>query len=130
MTVLVDSSVWASFFRGLKGEENIAKALDYLLTGDEAAINEVIKTEVAPIMVAHGEDASLLEAVRCPDLTIDWPAVRDLQVRCLRKGLNKIGIGDLIIALDAVSRDLPLFTLDRHFRLMLKVLPTLKLWPK
>ena len=28
------------------------------------------------------------------------------------------------------SRDEPLFSLDRHFRLMKKVLPALKLWPQ
>lgn len=130
MSVLVDSSVWISYFRGTKGEEDVAKALDYLLSGDEASVNEVIKAEVMPMMTLRGEDASLLEAVRCSALSIDWPAVRALQVKCLRSGLNKIGIGDLVIALDAVSRGEPLFSLDRHFRQMKKVLPALKLWPK
>jgi len=130
MSVLVDSSVWVSFFRGTKGDEAVAGALEYLLSGDEATVNEVIKTEVVPMMVARGEDAVLFDAVRCPELSIDWPAVRDLQVKCLKRGLNKIGIGDLIIALDAVSHNVPLFTLDKHFRLMTKVIPALKLWPK
>jgi len=39
-------------------------------------------------------------------------------------------VSDLVIALDAVSRNVPLFTLDKHFRLMTKVIPALKLWPK
>ena len=130
MSVLVDSTVWISYFRGTKGEERVAEALDYLLSGDEASVNEVIRTEVMPMMTARGEDASLLEAVRCPTLAIDWTAVRALQVKCLRSGLNKGGIGDLVIALDAVSRDEPLFSLDRHFRLIKKVLPALRLWPK
>ena len=130
MSVLVDSTVWISYFRGTKGEEEVAKALDYLLAGDEATVNEVIRTEVMPMMTVRGEDASLLEAVRCPELLIDWSSVRSLQVKCLRNGLSKVGIGDLVIALDAVSRDEPLFSLDRHFRLMKKVLPALKLWPQ
>ena len=130
MSVLVDSTVWISYLRGTKGEERIAEALDYLLSGDEASVNEVIRTEVMPMMTVRGEDASLLEAVRCPALSIDWMAVRALQVKCLRSGLNKVGIGDLVIALDAVSRDEPLFSLDRHFRLIKKVLPALRLWPK
>ena len=130
MSVLVDSTVWTSYFRGTKGEEKVAEALDYLLSGDEASVNEVIRTEVMPMMTVRGEDASLLEAVRCPVLSIDWPSVRALQVKCLRSGLNKVGIGDLVIALDAVSRDEPLFSLDRHFRLIKKVLPALRLWPK
>jgi len=130
MSVLVDSSVWVSFFRGTRGEEEVAKALDYLLSGDEVVINEVIKTEVVPMMVARGEDATLFDAVSCSGLTIDWPAVRDLQVKCLKKGINRIGIGDLVIALDAVSRKVPLFSLDKHFRLIESVLPELKFWPK
>ena len=130
MSILVDSTVWISYFRGTRGEEDVAKALDYLLAGDEASVNEVIRTEVMPMMTVRGEDASLLEAVRCPTLSIDWTAVRALQVKCLRSGLNKVGIGDLVIALDAVSRDEPLFSLDRHFRLVKKVLPALRLWPK
>jgi len=130
MDVLVDSSVWVSFFRATRGEEKIARALDYLLTGDEAVVNEVIKTEVVPMMVAHDEDASLFDAVRCPELTIDWARVRELQVKCLRKGINKVGVTDLIIALDAAQRETPLFTLDKHFRLIAKILPQLKLWPK
>ena len=130
MSVLVDSTVWISYFRGTKGEEKVAEALDYLLSGDEASVNEVIRTEVMPMMTVRGEDASLLEAVRCPVLSIDWPSVRALQVKCLRSGLNKVGIGDLVVALDAVSRYEPLFSLDRHFRLIKKVLPALRLWPK
>ena len=130
MSVLVDSTVWISYFRGTKGEERIAEALDYLLSGDEASVNEVIRTEVMPMMTVRGEDASLLEAVRCSALSIDWMDVRALQVKCLRSGLNKVGIGDLVIALDAVSRDEPLFSLDRHFRLIKKALPALRLWPK
>ena len=130
MSVLVDSTVWISYFRGTKGEEDVARVLDYLLSGDEASVNEVIRTEVMPMMVVRGEDDSLLEAVRCSNLSIDWVAVRALQVKCLRKGLNKIGVGDLVIALDAVKRGEPLFSLDRHFTLIKQVLPELKLWPQ
>lgn len=129
MEVLVDSSAWISFFRGTEGEEDVAKAVDYLLSGDECATNEVIKTEIMPMMTLRNEDASLLEALRCSELIVDWSAVRELQVKCLRAGINKVGIGDLIIALDAVRLKRPLFTLDKHFRLIAKVLPQLTLWP-
>ncbi len=129
MDVLVDSSVWVSFFRGRKGEEKIASALDYLLSGDEAVIDEIVKTEVMPMMVAHHEDATLMDAVRTIPLQIDWKAVRDLQVNCLRKGINKVGVCDLILALNAVQAGVPLFSLDRHFELIKNVLPDLQLWP-
>lgn len=129
MEVLVDSSAWISFFRGTEGEEDVAKAVDYLLSGDECATNEVIKTEIMPMITLRNEDASLLEALRCSELIVDWSAVRELQVKCLRAGINKVGIGDLIIALDAVRLKRPLFTLDKHFRLIAKVLPQLTLWP-
>ncbi|MDO5319488.1 MAG: PIN domain-containing protein [bacterium] len=127
--VLVDSSVWISFFRGTKGEERIAEALDYLLTSDEAVINEAIKSELAPSMIAHDEDATVLDVVRCTVPGIDWESVRQLQVKCLKNGVNKVGLVDLIIARDAIDRKLPLFTIDRHFKLIAEIEPELVLWP-
>lgn len=128
--VLVDSTVWISFFRGTKGEEDVAEALEYLLAGDEAVINEAVKSELAPSMIARGEDASVLDVVRCSSPVIDWEAIRQLQVKCLKNGINKVGLIDLMIARDAIDRQLPLFSLDRHFKLISKIEPELKLWPR
>lgn len=48
----------------------------------------------------------------------------------MRCRIEKLGMTDLVIALDAASRTVPPFTLDRHFGLIAKFLPQLKLWPE
>jgi predicted nucleic acid-binding protein len=39
---------------------------------------------------------------------------------CLRNGINKVGIPDLIIAQNAKQHGVALFTCDRHFLLIAK----------
>ena len=129
--VIVDTTVWIAYFRGSKSDKGIADALDYLLSGDEAVLNEVILSELLPFMRVHGEQdcAEAISAVRSPGLDIDWEGIRTLQETCLRNGINKVGIPDLIIAQQAIQLGIPVFSLDAHFKLMAKCTP-LKLWPK
>ena len=128
--VLVDTSVWVAYFRGRKADRATAEALDYLLSGDEAVVNDVILSELLPFMVVRGEKdcADALSAVHSPAVEIDWKGVRTLQEACLRHGINKVGIPDLIIAQQAMRLGIPLFSLDGHFALMAKYCD-LKLWP-
>lgn len=129
--VLVDTSVWVAYFRGRKADRATAEALDYLLSGDEAIVNDVILSELLPFMKVRGEKAcaDALSVVSSPKLEIDWAGIRTLQEACLRNGINKVGIPDLIIAQQAMSLGLPLFSLDGHFHLMSKCCG-LKLWPR
>lgn len=128
--VLVDTSVWISFFRNHEEEKQIADALDYLLAGDEAIVNDVILAELLPSIIARRETEleELFCALRKPQLETDWKEIIDLQVQCLRAGINKVGLPDLIIAQQAISLDVPLFSMDRHFSLISKIVP-LRLWP-
>ena len=41
-----------------------------------------------------------------------------MQTICLRNGINKVGIPDLLIAQQAQRHRLCLYTLDRHFALL------------
>ena len=129
--VLADTSVWIAYFKGRSEDKRVSDALDYLLSGDEAIVNDVILTELLPAMQARGEmeAADLMGSVRCPSLEIDWSGLRSLQKDCIRAGINKIGIPDLIIAQQSMRLDVPLFSLDKHFELIAKVAP-LRLWPK
>ena len=131
MDVLVDTSVWIAFFRNRRNEAKVCDALDYLLMGDEAVLNEVVLTELLPSIVHRREMeiATCLQSVRKLDLEIDWEDIRSMQVTCLANGINKVGVPDLIIAQQAMRREVPLFSLDGHFRLIAEELP-LKLWPK
>lgn len=130
MDVLVDTSVWIAFFRNQRNAEKVCDALDYLLMGDEAVVNEVVLTELLPSIIHRREMkiATCLQGVRKFDLEIDWADIRNMQVVCLANGINKVGVPDLIIAQQAVRRNVPLFSLDGHFRLIAEKLP-LKLWP-
>ena len=44
--VMVDTSAWVAYFRNEKGDGAVAEAVDYLLAGDEALLNEIILTEL------------------------------------------------------------------------------------
>ena len=129
--VLVDTSVWVSYFRNGKADRRIADAVDYLLAGDEALVNDVMLSELMPFMNVRGEKdcADALTALHAPPIEIDWANIRVMQETCLRNGINKVGLPDLVIAQQAIALGLPLFSLDRHFALMSKPL-NLKLWPK
>ena len=129
--VIVDTTVWIAYFRGSKSDKGIADALDYLLSGDEAVLNEVILSELLPFIRVRGEQdcAEAISAVRSPGLDIDWEGIRTLQETCLRNGINKVGIPDLIIVQQAIRLGIPVFSLDAHFKLMAKCTP-LKLWPQ
>lgn len=129
--VLVDTSVWISYFRGRPEERNIADGLDYLLSGDEVLVNDVVLSELIPAMEMRGEAEAVevMKAIRRPELAVDWEEIRRMQLICLKNGINKVGIPDLMIAWQALLLDVPLFTLDRHFLLMSTPLE-LRLWPK
>ena len=128
--VMVDSSVWVSYFRGGKESDSVADAVDYLLAGDEVVVDEIILTELIPFMRIRGEAEAenALLALTNPPLEIDWSQLRQWQELCLRNGVNKVGIPDLIIAQHAKNMDVPLFSLDCHFPLIAPICG-LKLWP-
>ena len=130
MDVLVDTSVWISFFKGRKEDVKICEALDYLLSGDEAVVNDVILSELLPPIVVRKERRldKCLRSVRKIELSIDWDDIRRMQVVCIANGISKVGIPDLMIAQQAIQNGIPVFSLDGHFRQMAKKLP-LKLWP-
>lgn len=129
--VMVDTSVWVAYFRGGDGTDTIANALDYLLAGDEAVTNEIILTELLPFMrIRREKDAeTALLALPNPEFSINWQELRGLQEKCLRDGVNNVGIPDLAIALHAKNLGVPLFSLDRHFKLIAP-LCGLSLWPE
>ena len=121
MNVLVDSSVWIAYFRG----SDAADRMDWLISEGLVATNDLILAELLPSLLVRGETrlARLLrETVRFP-LTPDWDDVIKLQTGCLRNGINKMGIPDLLIAQHARQHHLCLYTLDRHFTLLSQYIP-------
>ena len=121
MKVLVDSSVWVAYFRGT----GHLAALDWLLEEGLAVTNDLILAELTPPLLVRGERklVRLLHDIRRPPLDPDWEGLVQLQVTCLRHGINKVGIPDLIIAQHAMQNDLSLFSLDKHFSLLSRHVP-------
>jgi len=118
MKVLVDSSVWVAYFRGTAG----VTAVDWLIEEGLIVTNDLILAELTPPLLVRGERklASLLLELERPPLILDWEGIIQLQVTCLRNGINKVGIPDLIIAQHAIQNSLTLYSLDKHFVLLSK----------
>jgi len=121
MKVLVDSSVWVAYFRGT----DELPLVDWLIEEDMVVTNDLILAELTPLLLVHRERrlVGLLHDIERFPLTLDWDGIIQLQVTCLRNGINKVGIPDLVIAQFAMQNNLSLFSLDKHFRLLGKYVP-------
>ena len=111
MSVLVDSSVWIDYFGGT-GEE-----LDYLIGEALVATNELILAELVPAlhMRRQRQLISLLREIPRHPLHIDWESIVEMQIICLRNGLNRVGIPALTMAQHAMQHGLELLSRDTHF---------------
>jgi len=121
MNVLIDSSVWVGYFRGTGNLSTV----DLMIEEDLAVTNDLILAELTPPLLMRGERKliALLNNIESSPLTLDWKGIINLQVICIRNGINKVGIPDLIIAQHAMQNDLVLFSLDKHFSLLSKQVP-------
>lgn len=120
MEVLVDSSVWIDYFRS--GARTTA--LDKLLDDNLAVTNDLVLAELVPYLRVKKQAGviNLLQQIRRLPLQIDWEEIIDLQVLCLKRGSNGIGIPDLIIAQNAKAFGCAIYSLDKHFTLLASVL--------
>jgi len=118
--VLVDTSVWIDYFRGKEG----VAALEALIDDNLVCTNDLILSELVPYLRLQKQTRviGLLEALERMPLGIDWQEIIEMQVKCLRSGANGIGIPDLIIAQNAKAHGCAVYSLDRHFGLMNRVL--------
>ena len=120
MQVLVDSSVWIDYFRGGGNSDR----LDVLIDENILVINDLILAELIPFLKIQNQHEliDLLNFVERLDMNIDWEQIIDFQYKCLRNGINGIGIPDLIIAQNALQNHCEIYSLDQHFKLMKKSL--------
>lgn len=98
--------------------------LDQLLEEDFVCTNDLILTELQPVLMHRGRHDILegLLALEKIPLRIDWQLIREYQLMNLRNGVNKVGIPDLIIIQQVIDEKLSLFSLDKHFKLMQRFL--------
>ncbi len=114
--VLVDSSIWISYFKTGK----YAKALEKLIDANHICVNDVILAELCP-SILHKKERDLnkmLLSIHNTPLSIDWRRIILMQTLNLRNGLNKVGISDLLIAQNTADNRLLLFSEDKHFHAM------------
>ena len=124
MSVLVDTSVWVEYFR----IGNNSEKLDFLIDENLIVINDLILAELIPLLKVRKQRklTSLLLNINRFNLSINWDQIIEYQYKCLKNGLNGVGIPDLIIAQNAKQNNSEIYSLDNHFSLMKDIL-TLKL---
>ena len=120
MSVLVDTSIWIEYFRS----GHCAEKLEYLIDENLIVINDLILAELVPFLKVQNQRkiTELLGSISNLILNIDWNQIIEFQYRCLRNGLNGIGIPDLILAQNAKQHNCEIYSLDNHFKLMKNIL--------
>jgi predicted nucleic acid-binding protein len=113
MRVLVDSSIWIDYFRGAMTDAK----LDFLIEENLVVVNDLILAEIIPALHVRRQTKliALMREIDCPPMRIDWDDLVQMQILCLRHGINKIGLPDLMIAQHAIRNELELYTRDKHF---------------
>jgi predicted nucleic acid-binding protein len=100
MSVLVDTSVWVEYFRS----GNNSEKLDFLIDENLIVTNDLILAELIPFLKVRKQRklTNLLLNINRLNLSISWGQIIEYQYKCLKNGLNGVGIPDLIIAQNAI----------------------------
>lgn len=120
MSVLVDTSVWIDYFRDAKNSTE----LDVLISENLIVTNDIILAELIPFLKVKKQLSvvKLLQEVNRLPMQIDWEEVIEFQLKCLKEGANGVGIPDLIIAQNAKSNNCKIYSLDKYFLLLKKII--------
>ena len=120
MSVLVDTSVWIEYFRNRDSLER----LDFIIDENLVVINDLILAELIPFLKIRKQRKiiELLNNINKLQLNINWDEIIDFQVRCLKKGINRVGIPDLIIAQNAKQNDCEIYSTDKHLKLLKSII--------
>jgi len=120
MQVIVDSSIWIDYFR----DGGKSKRLDFLIDENLVMINDLILAELIPFLKIRNQIQiiSLLKSIDRLDMDIQWDQIIDYQHRCLKNGINGIGLPDLMTVQNAIQNHCSIYSLDQHFKMMEKVI--------
>jgi predicted nucleic acid-binding protein len=120
MSILVDTSIWIEYF----GNGNNSEKLDFLIDENLIVINDLILAELVPFLKVRKQRKiiNLLYNINKLKVSINWDQIIEFQFKCLKNGLNGIGIPDLIVAQNAKQNRCEIYSLDSHFRLMKDIL--------
>ncbi|GBE13438.1 tRNA(fMet)-specific endonuclease VapC [bacterium BMS3Abin13] len=116
MSVLVDTSVWIEYFRS----GNNFEKLDFLIDENLVVTNDLILAELIPFLKIGNQRKiiKLLHNINKLNISIDWGQIAYYQYKCLKSGLNGVGIPDLIIAQNSKQNHCEIYSLDNHFNLL------------
>lgn len=114
MQILIDSSVWIDYFRS----GTHTSKLDTYIDQNLVCTNHLILAELIPFLKVKKQFKviKLLGSLTNITLNINWDNIINLQTTCIQKGINKVGIPDLIILDNVIQNELVLYTLDKHFK--------------
>ncbi len=120
MSIIIDSSVWIEYFRNGNNYEKV----DFLIEENLVVTNDLILTELSPFLKLKKQHKliKLLNNINNATMQIVWEQLIEFQYKCIKNGLNGIGIPDLIIAQNAIQHNCKIYSLDKHFTKMSKVL--------
>jgi len=120
MSVLVDTSIWIEYFKS----GNSSEKLDSLIDENLIVINDLILAELVPSLRVRNQQeiVKLLNSINKLELSIHWDQIIEFQFKCLKNGLNRIGIPDLIIVQNAKQNKCEIYSHDNHFKLMKDIL--------
>ena len=120
MSVLVDTSSWIEYFRNTNNFEK----LDFLIDENLVITNDLILAELIPFLKIRNQRKliKLLYKINKLEIVVNWPQLIDYQYKCIKNGINGIGIPDLIIAQNAKQNHCSIYSMDIHFNLIKNIL--------
>lgn len=120
MGVLIDTSIWIDYFRSGDDSDDV----DFLIDENLLVTNDIILAELVPYLKIKKQNKviNMLKEVQNIPLDIQWEEIIDFQVKCLKTGVNGIGIPDLIIAQNAKQNNCKIYSIDKHFKLLNKTM--------
>jgi len=112
MSYIVDSCVWIDFF----SKKSHFNAISELLFKDEIYTNSIILAELRPSARASKQKKFIdcISALEEIPLNINWNEIEDIQYHCIKSGINKVGLLDIVIAQNAKQNGLAVFLTDKH----------------
>jgi len=113
-TVLADTNIWISYFRANEYSDTLVE----LFESDRLVINDVILAELIPALnlSKNQKTISHLRKLKRLPVFVNWEGIIEAQTKCLSKGINGIGLPDLMIAQSAVECSVSIFTNDKNLR--------------
>jgi predicted nucleic acid-binding protein len=117
---LIDSCVWIDFW----GKKAHFTAISDLLRTDFACTNPIILAELLPSAQLNHETEFIacFSGITILPLDIDWNEITAIQYRCLKAGINKLGLLDIAIAQNAGQQGATVFSTDGHMIALAKIM--------